>query len=170
MNIDFNTVLLAFAPALVVGLLGFFATQSMIKKETLKQKFQLLKANQKEALPLKLQAYERLTLLLDRISLEKLVVRVMPVGEELKDYKQLLIANINQEFEHNLTQQIYISDACWQTVLKTKHATVTQIIQLNEGVTTASQLREFFLSQRKQETPSSVAQSFIRNEVSLLLG
>ncbi len=170
MNIDYNLVLLVMAPALIVGLLGFFAIQSMVKKETLKQKYQLLKENQKEILPLRLQAYERLTLLLDRISLDKLVVRVQPIGEDLKEYKQLLIANINQEFEHNLTQQMYVSNECWVTILKTKQAILSQIVQPHENVTTASQMRESVLASRGDETASDVAQSFIRNEVSQFLG
>ncbi len=169
MDIDYNLVLLVVTPALIVGLLGFFAIQSMVKKETLKQKYQLLKANQKETLPLRLQAYERLTLLLDRISLDKLVVRVVPIGDDLKEYKQLLIANINQEFEHNLTQQMYVSDDCWNTILKTKQAVLAQILQNHEGVVSASRLREFVLTENNTETPSNVAQSFIRNEVSDLL-
>lgn len=168
MNIDYNVVLLAFAPALVVGLVGFFAIKSMVKNETLKQKFQLLKANQKEILPMRLQAYERLTLLLDRIRIEKLIARIAPIGEDLKEYKQLLIANINQEIEHNLTQQMYVSHECWSTILKTKQAIITQIIQQQEGVETASQLREFAITQATEESPSTIAQSFIRSEVSTL--
>lgn len=170
MTIDYNVVLLGFVPALIVGLFGVFAIKSMLKKELLKQKFQLLKANQKELLPLRLQAYERLTLLLDRISLEKLVVRVQPIGEDVKEYKQLLIANINQELEHNLTQQMYVSDDCWNTILKTKQAIITKIIQSQEGVASAAQLRDFVLAKNEIETPSSVAQAFIRSEVSELLG
>ncbi len=168
MNIDFNMVLLAFAPALVVALISFFSIKSMLQKETLKQKFQLLKSNQKEVLPLKLQAYERLTLLLDRVSLEKLVVRVQPIGDDINDYKQLLIANINQEFEHNLTQQMYVSDECWSTILKTKQVVVSQIIKQDEDIDTATKFREITLAKNELDTPSSVAQSFIRNEVAEL--
>ncbi len=170
MQIDYNLVLLVVLPAVIVGLTSFFAIKSIVKQEAMKQKYQLLKTTQKEVLPLKLQAYERLTLLLDRISLQKLVTRVQPIGDDLKSYKQLLLANINQELDHNLTQQMYVSDECWQTILKTKQAIVTQIIQQHEEVTSATALQAYVLNQLKLETPTSVAQSFIRNEVGELLG
>lgn len=168
MTIDINLIILVIAPCIFIALISYFSIQSMLKKELLKQKYQLLKANQKEILPIKLQAYERFTLLLDRISLHKLLVRVSPVDENKEAYKHLLIATIDQEMEHNTTQQIYISDDCWNAIVSAKSTVISQLHQLGsiESVTNADAFREEGL--KKHATTSSanqIAQSFIRSEV-----
>jgi hypothetical protein len=65
---------------------------------------------------LQLQAYERLILLTDRIALPNLVARVNTPGLSARDMQSLLIQSIRQEFEHNITQQIYVSTEAWGVV------------------------------------------------------
>lgn len=75
-------------------------------------------STQKEFIPLQLQAYERLVLLSERISLPALVTRI-PAGElDARQYCSLLCEQIRMEADHNLTQQIYVSDIAWQSVTK----------------------------------------------------
>ncbi|WP_029489695.1 hypothetical protein [Aquimarina agarivorans] len=171
MKIDIYLVILVIIPAIVVALVCFYSIQSMLKKELMKQKYNLLKSTQKETLPLKLQAYERFTLLLDRISLDKLLVRVSPNGEDKNGYKNLLIATIEQEFEHNLTQQIYISEECWKTILTAKNTVISQLhtLSVKEGVDNAAIYRNEGIAQFPSSTsPTNIAQAFVRSEVSLL--
>ncbi len=168
MNINFNLVVLVVVPCIVVALGAYFSMQLMLKKELLKQRFEVLKGNQKEALPLKLQAYERFTLLLDRISLQKLLVRITPVDSDKEAYKHLLLATIDQEFEHNTTQQIYISDDCWKAIVSAKSTIISQLHQLGgeEAVINASSFREIGLQKFGSVSSSNqIAQSFIRTEV-----
>ena len=168
MTVDFNLIILVISPCILIGLISYFSIQSMLKKEVLKQKYQLLKSNQKEALPLKLQAYERFTLLLDRITLNKLLIRVTPVDENKEAYKHLLIATVDQEFEHNTTQQIYISDDCWNAIVSAKSTVISQLHQLGtaEAVTNAKTFREEGLKKyASTSSANQIAQSFIRSEV-----
>lgn len=65
---------------------------------------------------LQLQAYERLILLTDRIALPNLIARVNTPGLSARDMQSLLIQSIRQEFEHNITQQIYVSIEAWGVV------------------------------------------------------
>ena len=65
---------------------------------------------------LQLQAYERLILLTDRIALPNLISRVNTPGLSARDMQGLLIQSIRQEFEHNITQQIYVSNEAWGVV------------------------------------------------------
>ncbi|HEV2480435.1 MAG TPA: hypothetical protein VGS79_12250 [Puia sp.] len=65
---------------------------------------------------LQLQAYERLILLTDRIALPNLIARVNTPGLTARDMQGLLIQSIRQEFEHNITQQIYVSTEAWGVV------------------------------------------------------
>mgnify|MGYP003679243817 FL=1 len=120
---------------------------------------------------LEIEAYERLTLLMERINPLQLVNRISPISDDKNDYKNYIIAQIEQEIEHNLTQQIYVSEKCWAIVLTAKNATI-QMIRIatqNEKVTDANSLREVLITDLLDKTaPSSTALSFIKNEVNEL--
>ena len=72
-----------------------------MKNEENRRRFLLLREKQKTSLPIRLQAYERLTLFLERISPGKILFRVQATSEDIDSYTTLLVANIEQEFEHN---------------------------------------------------------------------
>jgi len=129
----------------------------------------LQKDMQKETFPLRLQAYERMALFLERIAPSKLLLRVNPTSSNKDDYESLLVASIEQEFEHNLSQQIYVSDKCWSITTAAKNATIQLIrkASLLEKTDTADKLREVILTEMmERRPPSDAALSFIRAEVS----
>ena len=66
--------------------------------------------------PLKLQAYERLVLLCERISLPSLISRVSQPGLTAREMQHFLIETIKQEFEYNISQQVYVSTIAWDAV------------------------------------------------------
>jgi hypothetical protein len=66
--------------------------------------------------PLKLQAYERLVILCERISLPNIISRTNQPGLSARDMQFMLIENIKQEFEYNASQQIYVSQTAWEAV------------------------------------------------------
>ncbi len=77
--------------------------------------------------PIKLQAYERIVLFLERISTESLIMRTVKPGMTAQQLHSALIANIRSEYEHNLSQQIYMSNEAWEMVKNAK-GTVIRII------------------------------------------
>ncbi len=79
---------------------------------------------------LQLQAYERLILLTDRIALPNLVNRVNQQGLSVREMQSLLIQTIKQEFEHNITQQIYVSPEAWEAVRNFKDQNLLIINQV----------------------------------------
>lgn len=79
---------------------------------------------------LQLQAYERLTILTERISLKNLVARVSPGGMEARAYQALLVENIRQEYDYNLSQQLYISAEVWQAITNLKEQNIFILHQL----------------------------------------
>ena len=170
MDVNFTLVALSVLPALVVAGICFYSIKTMFEKELLKQKYQLLKANQKEVMPLKIQAYERFTLLLDRISISKILVRIAPVSEDVTAYKNLLIATIDQEFEHNLTQQMYISEECWRAINVSKNTVISQLHSITDEVENASEYRNLGLTKFSAESATQLAQAFIRSEIKQLFG
>ena len=158
-------------PAIVTGLVAYNFFNLHTKNEEGRRRYLLNKEAQKEALPLRLQAYERMTLFLERISLTKLLIRIAPISENTNDYENLVIAHIEQEFEHNLTQQIYMSDECWSIITTAKNATIQMIRKANrtEGIDTVDKLRELLLNDLlEKQSPSNAALAYIKNEVGQL--
>ena len=78
------------------------------------------KKNQPVVLPLRLQAYERMALFLERIDPNQLVLRIHTSGLTVAQEQNLLLTAIRSEFEHNLSQQIYLSDQVWAKVCDAK--------------------------------------------------
>ena len=155
-------------PALITGGVAFVMMQKFYNSEESKRKFELLRENQKQALPIRLQAYERMVLLLERINPTQLLLRVAPISKSKDDYATLLSHHIQTEFEHNLTQQIYLTGECWEVIMKTKNSIVAQLRTVSIGgeVQTGEELRNKFLIDASQsESLSGVAISFIKEEL-----
>ena len=158
-------------PAIITGLVAYYFFKEHTKNEDGRRRFLLNKDLQVSSLPMRLQAYERMALYLERISPNKLMVRVKPESTNKDSYESLLIATIEQEYEHNLSQQIYISDRCWSIIGAAKNATI-QIIRkagLLEKTKNANKLREIVIMEMMEKrAPSDAALSFIKQEVSEL--
>ncbi|MCV9927646.1 hypothetical protein OIU83_08295 [Flavobacterium sp. LS1R49] len=156
-------------PSIITGSVAYYFFKSYLQDKQNTRKWLLQKDAQKQALPLRLQAYERITLYLERISLTNLLIRVAPISNDKNDYENLVIAQIEQEFEHNLTQQIYMSDECWTIVTTAKNATIQMIRKANmsDRVDSADKLREVILNDLfDKQSPSSAALGYIKREVS----
>lgn len=94
------------------------------------------------------QAYERLTLLVDRIALPNLISRMNKNGLNAKEMQLLLIQTIKQEFEYNITQQIYVSAAAWNAAKNLKNQNMLIINQFASALppnATASDLNKLLL-------------------------
>lgn len=158
-------------PSLITGGVAYYLFNLHFKDQQNTRRWLIQKDNQKMALPLRLQAYERLTLLMERINPSQLMVRINPVSNDKNDYENYVITQIEQEFEHNIAQQIYVSDKCWTIIITAKNATVQMVrtAAKNEKVTNADELRTFVISELFDKTsPSNAALSFIKNEVAEL--
>ena len=156
-------------PSLITGILAYYFFKIHTENEDGRRRYLLKKDLEVSALPMRLQAYERLALFLERISPNKLLIRVSPSGYSKEDYESLLIQTIEQELEHNLSQQIYISDKCWSVIGAAKNATIQLIrkASLLEKTNTADKLREVILTEMMERlAPSDAALSFIKQEVS----
>jgi len=159
-------------PAAVTGYTTYYFLNRFYRYE---EKKQLLKAKsdlKKHALPVRLQAYERLALFLERISPAKLVQNVKPAHEDKHQYELSLVFQIENEFEHNLSQQIYVTEQCWKMIVTSKNATMMFIKHISEdpSVKTAYDLQRSLIERSaKEEVPTNIGLAYIRNEVNELL-
>lgn len=116
-----NTLSICILAAVVVATAGAILITRMIVEA--KSKIAALassKKNQSVVLPLRLQAYERMALFLERIDPNQLVMRIHSVGLTVAQEQSLLLTAIRSEFEHNISQQKYLSDSVWQKVCEAK--------------------------------------------------
>jgi hypothetical protein len=103
-------------PALIVLISSYLIVQKFLVSQIKRKQLALLQDNQQITVRLRLQAYERLVLFIERINPRQLVPRIYMSGMSVADLQQALVFNIKAEFEHNLSQQIYVSSNVWNTV------------------------------------------------------
>lgn len=121
-----NSSIIILAIAIIVGVLGiylfaYFRETRGVKKEQKKPAYDAT---------LQLQSYERLTILAERISLKNLISRVSSASMQAAVYHSLLVESIKQEYEYNLSQQLYVSAQAWQAVTNLKEQNIFILHQL----------------------------------------
>lgn len=168
MEIELIPLLISLIPSLFITILALFYFKTHTDNEEKRRRFLLHREHQKQSLPLRLQAYERMALFLERISPGKLLLRTPPIGDDKKSYESLLVHTIEQEFDHNLTQQIYISDECWNIVKAAKNGTIALVRKtvLQDSIDSANKMREAILTEMVEKgAPSDDALAAIKSEV-----
>jgi hypothetical protein len=83
--------------------------------------------NADQLLPLKLQAHERMIVFVERINPSNVLIRLHQQGISVSDLQSLVINEINSEYQHNITQQLYVEDATWNVIRKLKEDTIAMI-------------------------------------------
>lgn len=157
-------------PALVVGFVAYYFFGQLITERNKDKNLELLIEKKKQALPIKLQAHERMLLFCERINPIKMLLRIEPISEDKDDYLQLILKNIEQEFEHNLVQQVYLSDKCWNVIIASKNAVINKLKQVNQTSNSANNLREnVFMEYSKTLPPTNTAIDFIKKDVIKML-
>lgn len=131
---------------LLVLLLAFvwILTELTSMKKELTEK----KDNEPETLKLRLQAYERITLLAERISLQNLLSRINNSGLSCRQMQISLIDSIKQEYDYNMSQQIYVSPEVWRAVNNLKEQNIYVVNQLASSLpaqATAMDLNKYII-------------------------
>lgn len=125
-------------------------------------------------LPLKLQAFERITLLLERIEPSSLIMRVHKPGMSAKLLHADLLKAIREEYEHNVSQQVYISDNAWNLAKQAKEET-NKIINMglsavDDDATSMDLSRKIFeMMMEMQQSPSGIALKYLKEEIKQVL-
>lgn len=121
-------------PSLVVLACSYLMLRQFHQREEKKERLELLIGNSKTVLPVKLAAYERLVLFLERIEPQSIVIRTNENGMSAIELQRNLLATIRAEFEHNYSQQLYVSDNAWKAVTDTKEVMMQLINQTAQTV------------------------------------
>lgn len=155
---------------LILGFIGFYFFNLQIKSQNSQKKMDVFADRKKEALPIKLQAHERMLLFCERINPIKMLIRIKPISDNTNDYLQLILQNIEQEFEHNLVQQIYLSDECWNVIIASKTAVIKKLKTVAQSSENAQQFRENMMLAYKNSVPATdTAIAFIKADVKKII-
>jgi len=164
---EFIVILLP-AGAVLYGM--FLVVKSFLNKELNKNLLELKNSTVKVALPLRLQAYERLALFLERTAPNNLIRRLMDSSFNVVQFQHFLVSEIRSEFEHNLSQQIYMSDTAWDMVRKATEETVTVINAAGEELKDDAPCLElgkkiFEVIGTQAHDSNEMALKFLKNEI-----
>lgn len=157
-------------PASVVLYAVYLMVRSFIVKEIELKKLEIRSRSVETVLPVRLQAYERMTLFLERTSPQNLLVRMNQPGITSREFHKLLLEEIRNEYNHNVSQQVYISEEVWSVI---KNAKEDLIIEINEAaqqvhndspsIELAKKIFEVALS--KKVDPMGLALSELKKEI-----
>lgn len=114
-------------PALCVLLATWIVMHKFYKSEAEKRLWELKRLSQKEISPLRMRAYERLSLLLERTTPEHMLIELNLGEMTILQVQQHLMRTIRMEYDHNLSQQIYVSDQVWEAILTARDQMVAFI-------------------------------------------
>ena len=157
-------------PVSIVCLTFYFLIREFFNNETEKRKHEHKRDVEKTLIPLKLQAYERATLFLERIAVENIVLRVHQSGMSAKLFHSELSKTIRLEYEHNLAQQIYLLETSWELIKNAKEETL-KIFNLAsskmEPTSTGIDLSHFIfeIASQMEKIPTLIALEYIKKEV-----
>ena len=170
-------------PALIVLIGVWIVVRQVYKNEEQKRLWELKKLSQKEISPTRLRAYERLTLVLERTQPEALVMglseRLEAAGENIANLpvmkmQQELLRTVRMEFDHNLSQQVYVSDETWSKIIGARDEMAAFIsamaIQLPPESNAMDYAKVLMTAYRNNgETPHQIALDALKDEARELL-
>jgi hypothetical protein len=114
-------------PALIVFLTAYFLLTRYMQKDATAKAIEMKLKRDKEIVLLRLQAYERLALFLERISPANVISRVRTPDMTGSELQYNMVKNIREEYEHNLSQQIYVSSTSWNLIVAAKDEIIRTI-------------------------------------------
>ena len=157
-------------PALIVFLTTVVLIRGFFNNEEQKRRRRDSEMNREKILPLRMQAYERMALFLERISPESLVMRVNQPAMTARQLQSELLSAIRSEFEHNVAQQVYISIEAWELIKSTRSNVITLVNsaadQLKDDANAMTLSQKIFEQVvQLKEPPISQALDFLKKEM-----
>ena len=162
-------------PAVVVLIACAIIVNKFLIKETQDKHLAIYGKKANDILALRMQAYERLTHFMERIHPNALIGRHYVKGATAQDVQLSMIKNIREEYEHNLSQQIYVSNEVWQSVKSAKEQEISMINQIGSQMKMGASASDFvtriseFALDEHTEVPTDIALLIINREAKQIL-
>lgn len=157
-------------PAAAVLYAMYLTVRLFINREFQNKHLDLRNKTNEIVLPLRLQAYERVCLFLERISPSNLIVRLNDASLTAKELQAILLKEIREEFNHNLSQQLYMSNEAWnlakngmEEVVGVINTSSSEMVDDAKGIDLAKRIFEKMLE--KENHPIENALNFLKDEM-----
>jgi len=167
---EFTDILKIVLPALIVLLTAYLMMSKLLRNEESRRNYELKKNSLSTITPIRLRAYERLILVLERTTPSNLILNVAKPGMTNMQLHAELLATLRQEFSHNLSQQVYVSDEIWNYIRGTQES-LLQLINTCAGKCnpneSASALAELIIQVygSSEQTPTELAIEKLKKEI-----
>lgn len=169
----FLEILKYILPSLVVFFTSYFLIKQMMQSQERRTLLELRKKSSESINPIRLQAYERAVLFLERITPNSLVMRIYNNRMSARELHSELLSTIRNEYEHNITQQIYMSSGAWEALKRAKEETIkmvniaaSKVDDSAQGIELSKVLLEMCMQLDK--LPTQMAVDIIKEEVKSL--
>lgn len=158
-------------PAGAVFAAAYFLVKRFLDNDQKRREYELKKSTLGTITPLKIQAFERIVIYLERINPNSLVIRVNKNGMSARQLHSELVNAIKTEYEHNLSQQIYLTAGAWELV-KTSKEEIIQLVNISSSKVPAdansSELAMMILNitaNLGKKLPNDVAIDYLKKEI-----
>ncbi|HVW96424.1 MAG TPA: hypothetical protein VHA56_10700 [Mucilaginibacter sp.] len=153
-----------------VVFVAFYLLRPYLDRDEKIQLLEFKKTLSNQTLPLRLQAYERLVLFIERINPGNMLIRLNAPSYAAHDLYRLLVEEIRNEYQHNVTQQIYVSSRAWGVVQQLKEDTLTLINKAAKGMpedATGLELSKVILASLNEldENPYELGPGLLRKDL-----
>ncbi len=162
-------------PALIVLGSSYLIVQKFLLSQNQRKQLALFQDAQDITLRLRLQAYERLVVFIERISPRQLLPRIYDSSMTVRDLQAAISFSIRAEFEHNLSQQIYVSRNVWETVKNVKEQEINMANQVGKTLNPDAPAKELYsritdiILKTDEQLPTDMALEIINTEVRTVL-
>jgi len=162
-------------PAVIVFLTAYLLLDKMLKNDEKRRTFELQKENNSTLTPIRLRAYERLVLFLERTTPNSLLVSVVKPEMNCMLLHAKLLETIRLEYSHNIAQQVYVSDKVWENIVTAKESLIKLIntcaatCNANEPATVLAE-KIIQLYAVNEDTPTETALEALKEEIRKYFG
>jgi len=157
-------------PIVVVFVFIYFILNNFLEENFKMRSLDLKLTNQQSITPIRLQAYERVIVYLERISPSSMIMRVHKSGMSSRLLHTELVKTIRSEFDHNIAQQIYMSNASWELVksakeemIKVVNAAAHKVGENSDGLELCKILLDVTMNVEK--LPTQIALDYVKKEI-----
>lgn len=157
-------------PSVVVFFTAYYLIKIFLEVEEKKLSLELKMDAKNITIPIRLQAFERFTMYLERINPQGMVMRLQKNTMNNSQFQMLLVSTVRNEFEHNVSQQMYISSASWDAIKTAKEETIKviniaygQIEPSGPSIELATKIIE--LTADDTMSPSDKALELLKNDI-----
>ena len=117
-----------------IVMVAFYMAKPYLENREKLQLLDLKKSASAQTLPLRLQAYERVVLLIDRVNPANLLPRLNATAYTAAELHSIIVSEVRNEFQHNVTQQLYVSGRAWQLVKRIKDDTLNLVNNVSKSL------------------------------------